>query len=343
MKRLGERPFRAAAPILSTALFAALAVYARSASGQQASPADRVSIWTLQDENASISTASLTDRYYVNGLRLGWTSGVGVLPDALEHFGRTVWGDGQQRISFDLSQQIFTPADTEAKIPPPGDRPYAGILLGTFSLISDTPLSRSTLSLGLGVVGPSALGKQVQKGFHRLIGQQPSNGWDTQLNDEPAVQLYAGRVWRVSTGSLGGLETDALPEVGAGLGTVRVYGLAGARFRFGQGLASDYGPARVRPGLSGGDAFQPTRPFAWYVFVGADGQAVAHDVTLDGNTWRESPSVDRNAAVGELEFGFALMAYGARITYTQVFQTQEFAHQKGGLHQFGSLAASFRF
>jgi hypothetical protein len=26
-----------------------------------------------------------------------------------------------------------------------------------------------------------------------------------------------------------------------------------------------------------------------------------------------------------------------------VFQTQEFAHQKGGLHQFGSLALSMRF
>jgi hypothetical protein len=34
---------------------------------------DPVSIWTLQDENASISSAKLTDRYYVNGLRLGWT------------------------------------------------------------------------------------------------------------------------------------------------------------------------------------------------------------------------------------------------------------------------------
>jgi hypothetical protein len=39
-----------------------------------ARPADPSSIWTLQDENASISAAKLTDRYYVNGLSLGWTS-----------------------------------------------------------------------------------------------------------------------------------------------------------------------------------------------------------------------------------------------------------------------------
>jgi hypothetical protein len=38
-----------------------------------------------------------------------------------------------------------------------------------------------------------------------------------------------------------------------------------------------------------------------------------------------------------------MIFYGARLTYTQVFQTQEFQHQKGGLHQFGSFALSVRF
>jgi hypothetical protein len=47
--------------------------------------------------------------------------------------------------------------------------------------------------------------------------------------------------------------------------------------------------------------------------------------------------------VGEIEAGLAMIFYGARLTYTQVFQTQEFQHQKGGLHQFGSFALSVRF
>jgi hypothetical protein len=37
------------------------------------------------------------------------------------------------------------------------------------------------------------------------------------------------------------------------------------------------------------------------------------------------------------------MAFGTRLTYTQVVQTQQAQHQKGGLHQLGSLALSVRF
>jgi len=47
--------------------------------------------------------------------------------------------------------------------------------------------------------------------------------------------------------------------------------------------------------------------------------------------------------VGEMQLGFAMMFHGVRLTYTHVLQTQEFQHQKGGLHQFGSLALSVRF
>ena len=48
-----------------------LALLLGAGTARAAPPADPSSIWTLQDENASISTANLTDRYYVNGLRLG--------------------------------------------------------------------------------------------------------------------------------------------------------------------------------------------------------------------------------------------------------------------------------
>ena len=78
----------------------------------QAQPAaDPTSIWTLQDENASISAGKPTDRLYVNGLRLGWTSPTGQVPDFLADLGRTLWGGGQQRVAFDLAQQIYTPVE----------------------------------------------------------------------------------------------------------------------------------------------------------------------------------------------------------------------------------------
>src|SRR5271154_6993064 len=74
--------------------------------------ADPTSIWTLQDENSSITTSKLNDKYYVNGLRLGWTSPTDDLPSFIARFGHGLWGDGQQRLSIDVSQAIYTPADT---------------------------------------------------------------------------------------------------------------------------------------------------------------------------------------------------------------------------------------
>ncbi len=128
-------------PRTTAAIAAALLLPALSARAQPA--ADTASIWTLQVENASISAGTPTDRFYTNGLRLGWTSPTGTAPNFLVNLGHTLWGAGQQRIAFDLSQQIYTPADTQAFVPNPHDRPYAGLLLGNFSLLSDVDNSRS--------------------------------------------------------------------------------------------------------------------------------------------------------------------------------------------------------
>lgn len=333
-------PFGLSAPVLVLAAGLTAALPARALP-----PADPDAIITLQDENASISSSHLSDRYYVNGLRLGYTSPTGAIPPFSEQMGRVLWGDGRQRISIDIQQSIFTPANTIARPPPPTDRPYAGVLTGNFSLLQDTDYWRSIVGLQVGLVGPGAGAEELQNGFHDLIGQGRTLGWNSfQIHNEPVLQLLSERIWREPLGTVGGLETDVLPNLTVGIGNLRIYALAGALLRIGQGLNSDYGVARVQPwGMSGGDAYTPVRPFNWYFFIGADGQGVAHDITLNGNTFERSPHVSIKPLVGELEAGVAIMMYGVRVSYTQVFQTEEFRGQHGGLHQFGSLAASVRF
>ena len=91
----------------------------------------------------------------------------------------------------------------------------------------------------------------------------------------------------------------------------------------------------IRPGLTGTDVFRPTRAFAWYLFVGADGQAVAYDVTLNGNLWQDSRSVTVTPSVAEIQAGFALLFDGVRLTYTQVLQTQESATRRAACTSWG--------
>jgi len=308
-------------------------------------PQDTKSIVTIQIENDAASTFKGTsDQYYTSGLRLGYTSGTNAVPDVLAGFGHAVWGDGVQRISIDINQSLFTPRNTQLSRPDPRDRPYAGYLNATLGLLQDTDNTRSLLALTLGVVGPSALGRQVQNGFHSLIGDTPNQGWSSQLKDEPAVELLAEKTFRLPITRFYGFETDALPELTAGVGTVRDYVQAGLSFRIGQGLDSDFGAPRIRPGMSGSDAYTPNRPFAWYVFAGADGQLIGRDVFLDGNTFRNhSPSVTKKPYLGELELGLAAMFYGVRLTYTQTWQSESFKGQKSGVFNFGSLALSARF
>jgi lipid A 3-O-deacylase len=328
------------------AVFGTLIVAAAAGSAglaQNAPPdEDKASIWSLQGENASVSPGRITDRYYTNGLRLGWTSAPGAVPASVAGAGRALLGDGTQRFSVDITQQIYTPLATKLAMPPTGDRPYAGVLMAQAALVQDTASSRTQLGAGLGVMGPAAMGMQVQNGFHDLIGQAGNRGWGRQLANEPIIQLGASRVWRAGLGNPGSLQADILPNIAAGLGNLRSYAQVGATIRLGQGLDHDFGVPRLPPALSGGDAFAPA-DFAWYVFLGVDGKAVARDATLDGNSFTASASVQRTPFVGEVQAGLAVMAYGVRLTYSHVLQTQQFRGQKGGLHQLGSLALGVRF
>ncbi|MCF3945337.1 lipid A deacylase LpxR family protein [Acidiphilium sp. AL] len=301
-------------------------------------------IWTIQDENASISTQSLTDRYYVNGLHIGWTSHRGDVPSFLAGLGHVVWGDGTQRVSIGVTQKIFTPAATQLADPPLNDEPYAGYLAATLGLIQDTSTTRSVLAVSAGVVGRDAGAEIVQNGFHSVIGQNGTHGWAHQLPSEPAFDILVSRTWRVPLGRFGnGIEADALPQLSGMIGTTEIYAQPAVTFRIGEGLNSDFGTPLLRPGPSGSDAYRPTRPFVWYVFGGIAGKLVGHDEFLQGADFQTSRSVDPYRAVGQIEAGVAIIWRGLRFSYTQVFQTRRFHGQIGGIHEYGSLAVSARF
>jgi hypothetical protein len=301
------------------------------------------SIWTLQDENSSISSTYPHDRYYVNGIHVGWTGPEGEVPAPVADLGHALFGDGTQRVSLGLTQQLYTPFDTDSDNPPVNDEPYAGYLALNLNLIQDSATTRSVLGANLGVIGQDAGGELVQNGFHAIIGQSGTHGWAHQLPSEPAVDFLAARIWRLPTGSIFGLETDVLPQISGQAGLTADYVQPAVGFRIGSGLASDYGPPLIAPSPSGADAYTVVQPFAWYIFASSAAKFVGHDEVLEGSDFQSSRGVPVTRVVGTFEAGAAIIWRGLRFSYTQVFQTSRFHGENGDIHEFGSLAVSGTF
>ena len=302
------------------------------------------------------------DRHYTNGLKFGW------LPNPSPD-GQADWleqqakelpvgsDDSTGRIGWSLGQNIYTPQDKKAFEPLPHDRPYAGWLYAGLSLIKapvvdpQAPLAVNqldTLEIDMGVVGRAALGEQVQNSFHAFaFGNEHVNGWHNQLKSEPGLLISYDHKWQaLAQTNFWGLGADVTPTVGFDLGNVMIDAAAGGMIRVGRDLPADYGPPRIRPGLSGSDFFlsgpDSQHDFGWYVFAGTEGRAVAHNIFLDGNTFATSLSVPKKTLVADFQVGVAFIVYGVRLTAQEIVRTQEFVHQHGD-DEFGSISVSFNF
>jgi len=307
---------------------------------------------TIIEENDALMP-NPTDRWYTQGFELNYLSapiaGTGVaafLPSTYLNPGsfRT------QRFELIFGQSIFTPANLRLNPPDPTDRPYAGWMFGGAGLYQETDRhSLDHVELLVGVVGPAALGEQVQNGFHTLISginsQVAAAGWGSQLKNEPGVVLSYEHKWRVDAPLGGGFSVDFIPEVGGSLGNVFTYGEASAMLRFGQNLKADYGPARMRPSLSGTTWFDPSQlegPLGWYLFVGAQGRAVARNVFLDGNTFVSSPSVRKETFVGDLSAGLSFFWSDlTKVDFVLTWRSKEFTAQAEP-DRYGGVNISFK-
>lgn len=287
------------------------------------------------------------DRHYSNGAEAVWTTARDQVPDWTRRWAHWVpffAQDGHVRAVFTLGQNLYTPADIQTPNPPLTDRPYAGWLHGSVGLINETNRRMDQVQLTLGVVGPGSLAEPTQKIVHRLTGAPRPQGWDTQLHNEPGLVITYQRSWRYDLLANDGFGVDITPHVGGEVGNVSTYAETGFILRAGWHLPADFGPPRIQPSLPGGGFFEPDarHPIGFYAFLGFAGRAVARNIFLDGNTFRDSRSVDRKVWVADIQTGLALNIYAARFSFTHVFRTREFVGQQQG-DEYGGAAVTWQF
>jgi hypothetical protein len=247
----------------------------------------------------------------------------------------------ETRVVGSLGQQIYTPANIETEALVVDDRPYAGWLYLSMGLLNDNRTNTrfvDRLDLVVGQVGPDSGAKSVQRTVHKWVDSDEAHGWDNQLHNETTVDLQYQRSWMLP---LIDNNVDIVPHMGLMLGTSQRNVQTGFTLRAGSGISSDFGPPLIRPTAAGGQYFKPNQSFYWYLFAGANGRYVDHNIFLDGNRDGDSHSVDKNEWVGDLQAGLVMGVGNWRVTLTEIIRSREFEGQDDP-DEFGAIAVTYR-
>ena len=283
------------------------------------------------------------DQGYTAGAAITWASPAlasftddACLPGALRWINRGFgWlqpdgADGRNMV-LTYTHALYTPTDGSRSDLIPGDRPYAGVMMFGLGWNGRDGDRLASTHLRLGMTGPSAQGEAAQDGVHRFFGRKRFNGWHHQLRDEVLVQLQHERLRRWRRHAYGdAMAWDLTGHAGGAFGNVASFVNAGAEIRWGRHLPDDFGTDPLRPAgenTTPGGGSGPGDAWGWHFYAGVDTRWVLQDITLDGNTWKDSHSVDKRAIVGDLSLGVAITRGRWKLAGSHVRRSREFKGQ----------------
>jgi len=222
---------------------------------------------------------------------------------------------------------MYTPEEIERSGLITDDRPYAGMIYLAVGFHSKNDRQMDTLEFDVGIVGRHSYAEEFQRASHRWVAATDPQGWEHQLHDEPIINVFFERKWRLLRAEYSrGLGFDFIPHIGGSLGNAFTGANAGGEIRFGWNLPNDFGTYIIRPGSDSNAPVDNTDPRLYslfrragvHLFFAVDGTAVAHNILLDGNTFRDSHSVDKKHFVARFGGGIGFIVNRFKITYSHV-------------------------
>ena len=191
--------------------------------------------------------------------------------------------------------------------------------------------------------------EQIQTKAHTLFGSDEINGWDHQLEDEPVFCLiydYKRKIYENNINA--GLGSDIVVNAGGGLGTSQTYLSAGIMGRYGWRIPLDCGNFPIQPAtcfnaeLRQASCHLQRDRFGLHFFLSAGSQLVFRNIFLDGNTFRDSHSVDKKPLVGIFMGGIGLVVKRTKTVFAYVVRTKSFDTQPDP-EVYGSISFSVNF
>lgn len=277
------------------------------------------------EENDKFSSDNL-DRYYTQGMRICWMD-----TESLRH--------------FSVGQEIHTPDKVTSLPTPPGEMPFSGYLYATVGRgYRPSEATMASVELAVGVIGPSALGEEVQNNFHQIIGSESYNGWGNQLPDEPVLNARAEIRRRFDLDGPDRRRWDLIGRASAQLGTARSGLTLGGQLRWGV-LDEGWGHGFIRQSTAWVDPLRPEDQGAlgWCWFADASVEVMPRDYSTDGLMFRDSRSVDGRPIVAQLALGILTRLDGFTFSFAMAFRSKDFDTQEGSGHSIGSFRLQFAY
>lgn len=315
-----------------------------------AAPYDGALTFTVENDAFTGS-----DNNYTNGLGISWVSGnLNTNEDdrfvskwqRFWSFLPFVGDEGYDTYaSWTLAQEMHTPDDITDPNPPADDQPYAGVLYVDSLLYARKERWAHVWELKVGVVGPASQAENVQRDFHELIGGDEPMGWDTQLPNEPVINIGYTVAHLAAAGHAGqSAEWRVVPVGTVGAGTYFTGVGAGVYGELGWNLVDALGGTALRTGLNAASTVGVGPVDDWSVafFGGLGGYGVAHYLPLDGTVFHDSRSVESKPFIGMGSLGFALRRGGFALSLAATFFTDTFDEQRENA-EFGTVSLSWDF
>lgn len=248
-----------------------------------------------------------SDDGYTNGLFVSWYDAGD--SDASEQPGPPLlvrpllWSlpdghGGRVLNAYTVGQVIVTPENITVE--DNSDLPYSGLLFFNNTHLVIGAGHADKLSTSLGIVGPSSGAESAQKWIHKLTGSDFPEGWDSQLKDEIVFKFSRARLWRAWFSQNDRMDLLLIGE--ATLGTIDSSLSGSVMLRYGEGLAQSF----AMPVLSSTKTSNPVAfKSGWYLYIGVTARHLFNQIFTDGNTFRDSPSIDAEKSQLGAMIGFA--------------------------------------
>lgn len=244
-------------------------------------------------------------------------------------------------VAYMLFQTLQTPEDISIAEFQPDDLPYAGLMVLQTQLYSWDTNVADQLSLFLGLVGPAALGEEVQTNIHRAIGAEMPQGWDFQLKNEPVFRLEARRVQKLYRNYGNHLGFDVLGLATMGIGNLRTNAEASLAVRWGSSLNFSHATFSLQSDRQV-NALSLSDRNDFFLYLGAGADLVANDILLSGNTFRGGPSQEIENFTNS--FAMGIVAKFGRLAYVfQITSKSASTRANSGREKFGAFSITYPF